>query len=244
MIVFTGVSKTYGDSSALEETTFAFRAGATTVLIGPSGCGKSTMLRLMNGLIGPTTGAITIGGQALIPTTKLTLRQRMGYMIQDGGLFPHLTAGENVSLLAAFLKTPQDFLSKRILQLCELTHLDASILSRYPSELSGGQRQRVSLMRALVLDPPILLLDEPLAALDPMVRASLQQELKQIFSALKKTVILVTHDLHEAAYFADEIILMNKGTIEQTGSLSDLMASPATEFVSSFIAAQRGRIAV
>lgn len=223
---------------AVRNTTLDFRRGGITVLIGPSGSGKSTMLRLMNGLILPTEGTVSIDGEQLTEATMLRLRQRMGYVIQEGGLFPHLNARENITLLASYVRRDPEDVKSRIEELCSLTHLESSLLERYPAELSGGQRQRVSLMRALMCDPEILLLDEPLGALDPMVRAALQTDLKRIFTSLQKTVILVTHDLAEAAYFADEIVLMNAGAIVQSGTYADLNAAPANTFVQEFIAAQ------
>jgi osmoprotectant transport system ATP-binding protein len=243
MIALAEVSKSYGNAIALNPTSFTFGDGLTTVIIGPSGCGKSTVLRLINGLINPSHGNITVKGQSLTHASLLQVRQRMGYVIQDGGLFPHLTALENIILLATQLKLSRDHIDARVKELSRLCHFDALLLDRYPAELSGGQRQRVSLMRALMLDPDVLLLDEPLAALDPMVRSLLQIDLKRVFAELGKTVILVTHDLPEAAYFADSIVLMDNGSIVQTGTIEELQTSPKSEFVTSFIAAQR-RLAI
>jgi osmoprotectant transport system ATP-binding protein len=239
MIVLSNVSKAYGDFAALHETNVTFGVGQTSVIIGPSGCGKSTVLRLINGLIAPSSGSVTIQDQLLNAHSVLQIRQRMGYVIQDGGLFPHFTARENIILLAVHLKLPKAQIDRRVRELCSITQFEHVLLDRYPSELSGGQRQRVSLMRALMLDPDVLLLDEPLAALDPMVRSLLQTDLKRVFAELQKTVILVTHDLPEAAYFADTIILMGKGSIVQTGTLDEIQTAPKSEFVTSFIAAQR-----
>jgi osmoprotectant transport system ATP-binding protein len=244
VIELQGVSKYYGTAQALHPTDITFAPGKVTVLIGPSGCGKSTLLRLINGLILPSSGTIHLAGALLEPRSLLQLRRNMGYVIQDGGLFPHLSARENILLMPKYLKHTSGQMTERVYELCAVAHFETSLLDRFPSELSGGQRQRVSLMRALILDPGILLLDEPLAALDPMVRASLQTELKQIFANLKKTVILVTHDLPEAAFFADTIILMNKGAIVQTGNITELQEHPKSEFVRSFIAAQRRLSAV
>ena len=170
------------------------------------------------------------------------LRPRIGYVIQEGGLFPHLTARANILLMARYLEKSQDEMRTRLLELCELTRFSGNLLSRYPIELSGGQRQRVSLMRALMLSPELLLLDEPLGALDPLVRASLQKELKEIFTRLRQTTLFVTHDLAEAAYFGDEIVLMNEGHIVQQGSLVDLREKPVSDFVSEFINSQRALV--
>jgi len=233
------VQKRYGDATALGPVDLSIAARKTTVLIGESGCGKSTLLRLLNGLIAPTAGAVLCDGVPLGNVDMLEHRRRIGYVIQDGGLFPHLTAYRNVALLARYLKTNNAKIDARIEELASLTHFPTDGLDRYPAQLSGGQRQRVSLMRALMLDPPILLLDEPLGALDPMIRADLQQDLAEIFRTLHKTVIMVTHDLAEAAYLGHDIILLRAGRVVQQGSIDDLNNHPAEEFVTRFIEAQR-----
>jgi len=239
MIKLRSVSKTFGTTVALHETNLDVSAGKTTVLIGPSGCGKSTILRLIIGLLEPTAGTIEIDGDRVTPTNILSLRRRIGYVIQEGGLFAHLTARQNILLMAKHLKQPAERMETRLHELCELTHFAEQALPRYPVELSGGQRQRVSLMRALMLQPAVLLLDEPLGALDPMVRARLQDELKEIFKRLQQTVIMVTHDMAEAGFFADCIVLLNEGRIVQFGTLDDLRTRPSTEFVREFLRAQR-----
>ncbi len=193
----------------------------------------------MIGLIAPDKGQVLFDGLALTSETVLAIRRKMGYVIQEGGLFPHLTAAKNVSLLATSLDTSEEQVSKRTAELANLTQLPLAALTRYPVELSGGQRQRVSLMRALMLDPDVLLLDEPLGALDPMIRADLQRDLKEIFQELKKTVVMVTHDLAEAAYFADDIVLLKQGRIVQRGTLQNLLDNPADEFTTVFVNAQR-----
>jgi len=240
LVQLVDVSKRYEDTSALHSTNLAIERGKTTVLIGPSGCGKSTLLRLIIGLITPDSGTIAFDGSQITPANIDTLRRRIGYVIQEGGLFPHLTARANVLLMARYLEKSGEEMRTRLLELCELTRFSENLVSRYPIELSGGQRQRVSLMRALMLSPELLLLDEPLGALDPLVRASLQKELKEIFARLRQTTLFVTHDLAEAAYFGDEIVLMNEGHIVQQGSLADLREKPSRPFVSEFINAQRG----
>ena len=242
MIQLNNASKRFGDVVALHPTSLTIQPSKTTVLIGPSGCGKSTILRLMNGLLEPTTGVVEFEGHRVSRSNVLEFRQRMGYVIQDGGLFPHLTAAQNVTLMAKHLGNPFDETQQRLEELCDLTHFPADGLSRYPVELSGGQRQRVSLMRALVLNPDVLLLDEPLGALDPMVRASLQTELKEIFRSLGKTVVLVTHDMAEAAYLGDQILVLKEGKIIQEGTLDDLRERPSDEFISEFISAQRSLV--
>ncbi len=239
MIELDGVSKSYGTFPALAPINLVFDAGKTTVLIGPSGCGKSTILRLIIGLIRPSAGTVRFEGRVISPDTLLELRRRMGYVIQDGGLFPHLTAAENILLLARHLRRPKAEIRDRMADLCELTRLPPASLDSYPVELSGGQRQRVSLIRALMLRPDVLLLDEPLAALDPMVRSSLQTELKAIFQHLGQTVILVTHELTEAALLGDQIVLLREGRVVQAGSFASLQYAPEESFVLEFINAQK-----
>ncbi len=240
MFELRGVSKTYGTQPALRPTDLELPAGRTTVLIGPSGCGKSTLLRLLIGLLQPDTGTVLFAGTPVTPATVLQVRHRVGYVVQDGGLFPHLTARGNITLLARYLGWERKRLDVRVAELAELTRFPADGLDRYPAQLSGGQRQRVGLMRALMLDPGALLLDEPLGALDPIIRSDLQADLRRVFQALRKTVVLVTHDLAEAAFFADRILLMRDGAVVQQGTLDDLWERPADPFVHRFIQAQRG----
>jgi len=233
------VSKAYQGKVALAPTDLEVRADRCLALIGPSGCGKSTLLRLVMGLLRPDGGRIEFGDVPLTPESLRDLRLRVGYVIQEGGLFPHLTAAGNVSLKARDLGWGRERIDRRLAELAELARFPADLWERYPAELSGGQRQRVGLMRALMLDPEALLMDEPLGALDPMIRAQLQAELKQIFRRLGKTVLLVTHDMGEAAYLGDEIALMRQGRIVQRGSLRELLDRPADPFVREFIRAQR-----
>ena len=240
LVRLVDISKRYAGATALHSTNLSAERGKTTVLIGPSGCGKSTLLRLIIRLIEPDSGSIQFNGDPITAENVNVLRRRIGYVIQEGGLFPHLTARANVLLMARHVGKPQGETQKRLLQLCELTRFSENLLVRYPGELSGGQRQRVSLMRALMLSPELLLLDEPLGALDPLVRASLQKDLKEIFTCLSQTVLFVTHDLAEAIYFADQIVLMNEGNIVQQGTITDLRDRPADPFVSEFVNAQRG----
>jgi len=239
LIRLIDASKRYADAAALHPINLSIKRGKTTVVIGPSGCGKSTLLRLIIGLIEPDSGSIEFDGASVTADNVAALRRRIGYVIQEGGLFPHLTARANVVLMARHVGKSQEEMQSRLLELCELTRFFNNLLPRYPVELSGGQRQRVSLMRALMLSPQLLLLDEPLGALDPLVRAALQRDLKEIFARLQQTVLFVTHDLAEAIYFGDEIVLMNEGRIVQKGSVTDLREKPADPFVLEFINAQR-----
>ncbi len=239
LVQLVGVSKTYGAEQALHPLDLSFARGRTTVLIGPSGCGKSTILRLIIRLLEPDTGSVQFDGANVSQENIAELRHRIGYVIQDGGLFPHLTARANVLLMSRQLRKPAAEAKSRLQELCALTRFPVDALARYPTELSGGQRQRVSLMRGLALSPELLLLDEPLGALDPLVRAALQQDLKDIFARLQQTAILVTHDLAEAAFLGDHIVLMNDGCVVQQGTLADLRDRPANSFVTEFINAQR-----
>jgi osmoprotectant transport system ATP-binding protein len=240
LVQIVDVNKRYGDTAALNPTSLSVERGKTTVLIGPSGCGKSTLLRLIIRLIEPDSGSIRFDDTPVTADNIKSLRRRIGYVIQEGGLFPHLTTRANVLLMARHIGKAEDETHDRLMELCELTRFSKNLLPRYPLELSGGQRQRVSLMRALMLSPELLLLDEPLGALDPLVRASLQKDLKEIFTRLGQTVLFVTHDLAEAAYFADDIVLMNEGRIVQKGTITDLRENPVDPFVREFINAQRG----
>jgi osmoprotectant transport system ATP-binding protein len=242
MFALDDVSKAYQGRPAIERLTLEVEPGRTTVLIGPSGCGKSTLLRLLLGLVWPDSGTVRYDGEPLAPERIATVRRRVGYVIQQGGLFPHLTARQNMTLMAEHLGWPAGRIASRVRELTALTHFPEDGLQRYPGELSGGQNQRVGLMRALMLDPEALLLDEPLGALDPMVRFELQKELRQIFSSLRKTVVLVTHDLAEAAYLADSLVLMRDGRIVQRGSVAALLETPADEFVTRFVQAQRSHL--
>ena len=239
MLQLQGVTKSYGGAAALHPTDLTVPAGQTTVLIGPSGCGKSTLVRLMAGLIRPDSGTVTFDGEPVTADNSRALRRRIGFVVQDGGLFPHLTARGNAALMARHLGWDAARVGARLAELAELTHLPADRLDSYPAQLSGGQRQRVSLMRALMLDPNLLLLDEPLGALDPLIRSDLQADLRGIFQRLRKTVVLVTHDLGEAGYLGDRLVLMQAGRIVQAGTLAELVHHPADPFVTRFINAQR-----
>lgn len=240
MFELSSISKRYGTTEAVSAIDLTIEPGKTTVLIGPSGCGKSTLLRLMIGLIPLDAGRVQFEGETLTPDNAMLLRRKMGYVIQDGGLFPHLTAGDNAALVARYLGWDEERIGARLNELAALTHFPQDGFDRYPVQLSGGQQQRVSLMRALMLDPDVLLMDEPLGALDPMIRSNLQVQLRAIFRSLGKTVVMVTHDLGEAGYFGDTIVLMRQGRIVQAGSFRDLLDSPADDFVSEFTKAQRG----
>jgi osmoprotectant transport system ATP-binding protein len=237
------ISKRYGELTALEPMNLSFDAEKTYVLLGTSGCGKSTILKLAIRLLLPDSGSVHFDGEQLDDHNMLRVRQRVGYVIQDGGLFPHMTAADNVSLVARYLGWSGKQIEQRLSVLAELVQIPREDLDRFPAQLSGGQQQRVGLMRALMLDPDVLLLDEPLGSLDPMIRSDLQADLRRIFRTLKKTVVLVTHDLHEAAFLGDEVLLLRAGRILQQGTISDLVESPADPFVTQFVNAQRTTLA-
>ena len=232
------VCKSYDGKPALWPTSLEFDDRRTTAILGQSGCGKSTLIRMLMGLVWPDSGHVRVDGVKLERRDVLPMRRKMGYVIQEGGLFPHLTARENILLLPRFLG--QEAAAERYMDdLIDLTRLPGDVLDRYPTQVSGGQRQRLSLMRALILKPQYLLLDEPLGALDPMIRADLQNDLKEIFKVLGRTVILVTHDLAEAAFLADEIVMMRSGRIVQAGTYAALVNQPSDAYVTRFINSQR-----
>jgi osmoprotectant transport system ATP-binding protein len=239
-IAFEHVSHRYTHAVAVDDVSLRVEAGETVALIGPSGCGKSTLLKLAAGLVWPQQGSVVVADRKLAPDNLLETRHRIGYVIQSGGLFPHLSAVDNVTLAARYLKKDRQWIADRVVELAELVQLPRDSLERFPNNLSGGQRQRVSLMRALMLDPAVLLLDEPLGALDPMVRHGLQEDLRRLFQRLRKSVLLVTHDMAEAAFFSKNIVLMREGKIVQSGTYRDLIDAPAEQFVSDFVKAQRG----
>ena len=239
MLKLENLSKSFGSTQALSPISIEFPEGSTTALLGPSGCGKSTLLRIIMGILPPDQGEIWLDGTLMTPDNVLQVRQQMGYMIQDGGLFPHLTIRQNVTLMADYLKWEPKSIDQRFGELASLTKLPTPSFDRFPNEISGGQRQRVALMRALFLDPSVLLLDEPMGALDPLIRSELQSELREIFSALNKTVIVVTHDIAEAGFLAKRMVLLKDGQVVQTGTLRDLAEKPKQSFVQEFINAQR-----
>jgi osmoprotectant transport system ATP-binding protein len=234
MIALRHVTKRFGGRIALDDVSLSVEPGATHVLLGSSGGGKSTILRLILGLIRPDAGEVIVQADgAPAPATP-----RIGYVVQDGALYPHLTAAYNVRLPARAAGWPLERQAARLGALAELVGLERELLDLHPTQLSGGQRQRVGLMRALMLDPPVLLLDEPLGTLDPIARAELQEQLVRIFGELRKTVVLVTHDVREAFVFGATITLLDRGRIVQQGTFADLAQSPAHPFVVEFLRAQ------
>jgi osmoprotectant transport system ATP-binding protein len=238
MLEFRGVSKSFNGTIVVQPFDLRVEQDEVVVLLGPSGCGKTTILRMVAGLVAPTTGQITVDSIPLSNQTIRAVRRKLGYVIQEGGLFPHLTAVENVTLMPRHDGWPRKKVDERLDRLVQMTQFPKSGLDRYPNELSGGQRQRLSLMRALFLDPRILLLDEPLGALDPLIRAGLQRDLNEVFSQTGATVLLVTHDLVEAGRFADRVCVMNAGRIVQQGPFAEILEKPGDEFVREFVSSQ------
>jgi osmoprotectant transport system ATP-binding protein len=208
-----GVSKRYDDKTVLSELSLQFPEDALTAVVGASGCGKSTLLKLCNGLVRPDSGAVFAFGEALDYSQLPALRRRMGYAVQGTGLFPHLTARENITLAAKIANWSANALSSRLDELLQLMHLEAELLDRYPHELSGGQQQRVGLSRAMMLRPEVLLLDEPFAAIDPITRFDIHRQLQELLAAEPVTVVLVTHDMREAMLLAQQIVVMDGGRI-------------------------------
>lgn len=239
MISVNNISKSFGTQKVLNSFSFSLPQGQSLALLGLSGSGKTTALKILCGLHLPDEGSVSVGGISLTADNLALIRRKIGYVIQDGGLFPHLTARENIHLVGNEAKFSKAAIDERLRELAQLTQISEQLLDKYPRELSGGQRQRIGIIRALFLDPEILLMDEPLGALDPITRRELQMELKGLFATLKKTVVLVTHDLFEATFLAQRIILLSEGRILQEGTMQELIRNPANDFVKTFVLAQK-----
>jgi osmoprotectant transport system ATP-binding protein len=239
MLELQDIHKNFEGRSVLADVNLTVPKGVTHALIGSSGSGKTTLLRITLGLIPFDKGYVKINDQALLSFTPVEWADRIGYVPQDGGLFPHITGRNNVALIARLRGWRKSRIDDRVEELRKVVDLDPEILTHFPREMSGGQKQRVSIMRAAMMDPAVMLLDEPMAALDPLIRRSLQQELKSIFQRLGKTVLLVTHDLGEAVFLAEHITMLHEGRIVQSGTYRDLLLHPTNPFVTQFINAQR-----
>ena len=236
MIELEHVSKAYGGSRVVDELSLTVPEGAFCVLLGPSGCGKSTTLRMINRLVPFDSGAIRVGGEDVRRVPPEALRRRIGYAIQSIGLFPHWRVEDNIATVPRLLGWPGARVRNRVAELLELLRLDpASYRRKYPHELSGGEQQRVGVARALAADPDLLLMDEPFAAVDPVTRAALQQEILRIHRATKKTVLFVTHDIEEALMLASDIAILDRGRLAQWGTPLDLLEHPANDFVAAFV---------
>ena len=241
MIAFESVSKTYPTGyQAIEDLSLEIAEGETLVWLGTSGSGKTTVLKLINRLIEPTSGFVRIAGLNIRDLDPVQLRRRIGYVVQEIGLFPHMTIEENMSVVPRLLGWTPSRIETRLLELFELVGLDpAEFRGRYPRHLSGGQRQRVGVARALAADPPIILMDEPFGALDPITRAQLQDEFAELQERLRKTVVFVTHDVFEAVRLADRIAFLDRGRLQQVGTPADIVEHPANHFVDQFLGKHR-----
>jgi osmoprotectant transport system ATP-binding protein len=245
VVALEHVTKRYGRGDAppaVDDLSLTIGAGEICVLVGPSGCGKTTTMKMINRLIEPTSGRITIAGQDVGALSPVELRRRIGYVIQQVGLFPHMTVADNVAIVPRLLRWPANRVNERIAELLELVGLDpGSYAGRYPAALSGGERQRVGVARALAADPPVMLMDEPFGAVDPIRRERLQNEFLRLQEKVRKTVVFVTHDVDEAIKMADRIaILQRGGVLAQYDTPDAILASPASEFVERFVGADRG----
>ncbi|MFW5434008.1 ABC transporter ATP-binding protein [Paenibacillus apiarius] len=241
MIEFQRVKKVYDDGfQALKEINLEFKKGELTVLIGPSGCGKSTTMKMINRLMTPSSGKILINGKNVSEQNPVELRRNIGYVIQNIGLFPHMTIGKNVAVVPHLKKWDKAKVDQRVDELLRLVNLEPEVYrDRYPSELSGGQQQRIGVARAFAADPDVILMDEPFSALDPISREQLQDELIRLQEELNKTIVFVTHDMDEAIKIADTIVLMKDGEVIQTGSPERILRHPANDFVRAFIGQKR-----
>jgi osmoprotectant transport system ATP-binding protein len=240
LLKFDHVSKIYkGGKRAVDDLNLEFESGRFIVFIGPSGCGKTTTMKMINRLIEPTEGTIYINGKNIKNTDPVKLRREIGYVIQQIGLFPHMTIQQNISLVPRLLKWPEEKQRERAKELLQLVDMPEEFLDRYPHELSGGQQQRIGVLRALAADQPLILMDEPFGALDPITRDSLQEELKKLQKELGKTIVFVTHDMDEAIKLADQIVIMRDGKLVQTGTPDEILREPANEFVETFIGKER-----
>lgn len=240
MIAVNQVSKYYDDTLAVDSVSFKVAEGETLVLLGTSGSGKTTMLKMLNRLIEPSSGSISINGQQVLEQDPKILRRGIGYVIQHQGLFPHYTVAENIAIVPDLLKWPKPKTNKQARKLLSLLDLPPDdYLHRYPHELSGGQQQRISIARALAADPPVMLMDEPFGALDPITRGQIQQEFVNLEELLNKTIVLVTHDVFEAITLGDKICLMDAGKVQQQGTPEELIFQPTNDFVRNFFDASR-----
>ena len=239
-VEFRGVSKRYADHTAVDDLSFTVPAGRICVLVGPSGCGKTTSLKMVNRLIEPTAGAILIDGRDVVDEEPTRLRRSIGYVIQQVGLFPHHTIAENIATVPRLLGWPAARIAARVDELLALIGLDQKVGRRYPAQLSGGERQRVGVARALAAEPPVLLMDEPFGAVDPIVRERLQLEFLRLHRVQRTTVLFVTHDIDEAITLGDRIAVMRAGRLVQYAPPGELLAKPADEFVAQFVGTDRG----
>lgn len=240
LLRFENVTKIYnGGTKAVHDLSLTFEQGEFICIIGPSGCGKTTTMKMINRLIEPTSGAIYINDENIINRDPVLLRRQIGYVIQQIGLFPHMTIEENISIVPRLLKWPKEKRYERAKELLQLVDMTSDYLERYPHELSGGQQQRIGVLRALAADQSLILMDEPFGALDPITRDSLQDEFKELQQKLGKTIVFVTHDMDEALKLADRIVIMRKGRLVQFDKPEEILRNPANDFVEEFIGKER-----
>lgn len=240
MLTLENVSKTYkGGKKAVNNVNLKIAKGEFICFIGPSGCGKTTTMKMINRLIEPSAGKIFIDGENIMDQDPVELRRKIGYVIQQIGLFPHMTIQQNISLVPKLLKWQEQQRKERARELLKLVDMGPEYVDRYPHELSGGQQQRIGVLRALAAEPPLILMDEPFGALDPITRDSLQEEFKKLQKTLHKTIVFVTHDMDEAIKLADRIVILKAGEIVQVGTPDDILRNPADEFVEEFIGKER-----
>ncbi len=237
-ITLENISKFYGDQQALDDIDLTFTDDVTTAVVGPSGSGKSTLLQLINGLEMPSRGTVLVFGKPIDYQRLPELRLRLGYAVQGVGLFPHLTVEANITLLARLAKWDPERIKARAGELMKLANLPPAYMERYPHELSGGEQQRVGLCRAMMLNPQVLLLDEPFGALDPMTRTEIQREFMHLQRSEARTVVLVTHDLREALKLAERLVVLDRGRLLQHGTRDEILENPAHGFVRSFFQSQ------
>ncbi|PQZ92360.1 proline/glycine betaine ABC transporter ATP-binding protein [Arthrobacter sp. MYb227] len=242
MITFESVSKTYpGGTQAVENLSLNIATGSFTVLVGPSGCGKTTTMRMINAMVTPTSGRILLDGNDIAEIRPVSLRLGIGYVMQNGGLFPHRSVIDNIATVQRLLGLDKKNARAKAFEAMERVGLDTSLAKRFPAQLSGGQQQRVGVARALAADPPILLMDEPFSAVDPIVRDELQQEVRRLQAEIKKTIVMVTHDIDEALLLGDKIAVMAPGgTLQQYSTPLEILTRPANDFVQSMVSKDRG----
>ena len=240
MIQFKNITKKYGQQTVLSDISFEVNKGELVVIIGPSGCGKTTLLKIINRLIKPTSGDVYVNGESIMDKDEIELRRNIGYVIQQTGLFPHMTARQNIEIISRLQRKDKLQIAQKSIRLMEMVGMDPGLfLDRYPAQLSGGQQQRIGVARAFACDPEVILMDEPFSALDPPTRLQLQEELAQLQAEVHKTIVFVTHDMDEAVKIADRICIINEGGIVQYDTVEEIMKNPANDFVAAFIGKNR-----
>ncbi len=237
-VEFASVVKSYSGQKVIRDVSLAINGMVTTAIVGESGSGKSTLLQIINGLVTPDSGSVSLFGDPLDQTNLPAIRRTMGYAVQGAGLFPHLCVEDNITIMAVRESWPAEKILQRLLYLLELLDLPLEFRSRYPHELSGGQQQRVSLCRAMMLNPPLMLLDEPFSALDPITRSSIHDEFLRMQQAESRAIVLVTHDMSEAEKLASHLVILKDGAVAQAGPIDEVRSAPASDYVSQLFLGQ------